>query len=127
MDTSDPMEARRCTAQSKQWRRRCRRTAIVGGRVCSAHGGKAPQVARSAAERLAALVDPAIAELARLVRRADSDTIKLAAIKDVLDRAGYKPKERVEQTGKLTIEVVYGDDSPSSPETPALGPATDQE
>lgn len=129
MDGRDLMDARRCSAQSKQSGQRCRRFAIAGGRVCSIHGGKAPQVVRTAAERLAALVDPALAELSRLVRRADSDTIKLAAIKDVLDRAGFKPKERVEQSGKLVIEVVYGDgaDAGADPSaTPALGPAADQ-
>lgn len=38
-----------CTAQSKRSGERCRKYAIPGGRVCSIHGGKAPQV-RQAAE-----------------------------------------------------------------------------
>lgn len=92
------------------------------------HGGGAPQVKQAASERLAAMVDPALAELSNLVRRAESEAIKLAAIKDVLDRAGFKPKERIEQSGKLVIEVVYGDDdSASASAAPALGPAGDQE
>jgi hypothetical protein len=101
-----------------------------GQAVCKMHGGKSPQALRTAAERLAALVDPAIEELGHLVRYADSDTIKLAAIKDVLDRAGFKPKERVEQSGKLVIEVVYGDgddDSAGPSQAAALSAASSQD
>lgn len=98
-----------------------------GQTVCKMHGGKSPQALRSAAERLAALVDPALSALGELVKVAETDAVRLAAIKDVLDRAGFKPKERIEQTGKLTIEVVYGDDSSGPFEAPALSPATDQE
>lgn len=128
MDGRNLMDARQCTARSKQSQQRCKRAAILGGRVCSIHGGKSPRAIKSAAERLAAIVEPALVELARLVVRADSEAIKLAAIKDVLDRAGFKPKERIEQSGKLVIEVVYGDDDSASPfEAPALGAASDQE
>jgi hypothetical protein len=73
---------------------------------------------RSAQERLAAMVDPALSALAQLVDAAESDVVRLAAIKDVLDRAGYKPKDRVEQSGRVQIEVVYGDQD----EMPALAP-----
>lgn len=99
-----------------------------GQRVCKLHGGKSPQALRSAQERLAAMVDPALSALAELVEQAESDVVRLAAIKDVLDRAGYKPKDRVEQSGKLVVEVVYGDDEGTGTfEAPALGPAMDQE
>lgn len=97
--------------------------------MCVIHGGKAPQVMRTAAERLAAMVDPALAELARLVESAENDVVKLAAIKDVLDRAGYGPKQRVEQNGRLVIEVVYGDGQTGDDNVAsfALGPATNPE
>jgi hypothetical protein len=99
-----------------------------GQNVCKMHGGKSPQALRSAQERLAALVDPALSALSRLVDQADSEVVQLAAIKDVLDRAGFKPTERVEQSGKLVIEVVYNNDDPEDQSAaPALGPATDQE
>jgi len=47
--------------------------------------------------KLAILVDPAIGQLEKLL---DSkvDSVKLAAVKDILDRAGYKRVDRVEQT-----------------------------
>lgn len=82
----------------------------------------------SAQQRLNEMVDPALVELGRLVIDADNDAIKLAAIKDVLDRAGFKPRERIEQSGKVVIEVVYGDDDSQGSFTPlALSPATDQD
>jgi hypothetical protein len=33
------------------------------------------------------------------------DSVKLAAVKDILDRAGYKPEDRVEQTNYEAEEV----------------------
>lgn len=64
------------------------------------HGGKAPQVERANARRvLDELVGPALVQLRRLV---EDDSIpanvKLAAVRDVLDRAGFKPTEKVEVT-----------------------------
>lgn len=47
---SDPMGSPQCTAKSKQSGQRCKRPPVVGGTVCSSHGGKAPQV-RNAIER----------------------------------------------------------------------------
>lgn len=97
---------------------------MLGQTVCKMHGGKSPQALKSAQERIAAMVDPALAQLARLVEQADSDSVKLSAIKDVLDRAGYKPKDRVEHAGGTTIRVVYDDGSLT---TAALGTAADTE
>ena len=87
-------DARRCTARSKQSHVRCKRAAIVGGKVCYYHGGKIPQVVASARERINAMVDPALYALRQLVDNADSDSVRLSAIKDILDRAGYKPVDR---------------------------------
>lgn len=64
------------------------------------HGGSAPQVKRSAHERLAEMVDPLLSELFRIAQSGDSDAVRLAAIKDALDRAGYKSNSRLEVTGK---------------------------
>jgi hypothetical protein len=127
MDEGNLSNPRRCTARSKQSQGRCKRWAITGGTVCPIHGGSAPQVRRSAEQRLADLVDPAITALTELVESSNIDAIRLAAIKDVLDRAGFKPRERIEQSGKVVIEVVYGDDSQGSFAPLALSPATDQD
>jgi hypothetical protein len=100
--------ARQCTATSKQSGERCRRTAIVGGFVCSHHGGGTPAVKKSARERLLALVDPALDALLRALKTgppcehcgrsdADRDPVVLRAAQLVLDRTGYHPTLAVAQ------------------------------
>jgi hypothetical protein len=42
------------------------------------------------------MVDPLLTELFRIAQGSDSDAVRLAAIKDALDRAGYKPREQVD-------------------------------
>jgi hypothetical protein len=94
---------RQCTAKSKQSGQRCKRTPIPGASVCKFHGGGAPQVEAKAKERLAALVDPAIARLEELLVSGE-DTVAMRAVIDVLDRNGFKPKEtlRFEWNGDLS-------------------------
>ena len=53
---ADLMEDRRCRARSKRSGQRCKRAAIVGGTVCSMHGGNTPAV-RAAAERRAMVAE----------------------------------------------------------------------
>jgi hypothetical protein len=62
------------------------------------HGGKASQVKAKAAERLAALVDPAIAKLLKLLS-SELDGVALGAVKDVLDRNGLKTPDKTEISG----------------------------
>lgn len=85
----------RCTATSKTTKQRCGRSAIPGGVVCRYHGGAAPQVQRKAAERLAALVDPAIDALSDIVKN-PLHPDRLRASKDILDRTGHKSPEQIE-------------------------------
>jgi hypothetical protein len=47
------MTRQRCSAQRSKGRGQCGAYAIHGATVCRAHGGRAPQVKRKAAERLA--------------------------------------------------------------------------
>ncbi len=53
------------------------------------------------------MVHPALDALRRLIDRADSDSVKITAIKDVLDRTGFKPPVHVEAEQDTTIHVVY--------------------
>ena len=81
---------RRCRAHTSDGRP-CGRFAIRGGTVCPMHGGSAPAVRRAAALRLAELVQPALAVVARLL--ADPATppgVKLRAAETVLDRYGFE-------------------------------------
>ena len=62
--------------------------------MCQAHGGGAPQVRRSAAMRILALVDPALANLANDLKSKER-TIRQRATFDVLDRAGLKAADKL--------------------------------
>ncbi len=80
---------KRCRATSQHSNAPCRNAAVPGGTVCRFHGGAAPQVKRAAALRLAALVDPAIATLAREMTSATNKPAdRLRAAENILDRAG---------------------------------------
>jgi len=86
--------SRICTARRTNGQP-CGKVAIRGGNVCMNHGGAAPQVRARAMERLERLVNPALDELEKLLVIADKDSVRLAAIQDVLNRTGYKPPEQV--------------------------------
>lgn len=59
------------------------------------HGGAAPQVKEAARLRILELVNPALATLGRALRqKGKPDAQAIAAAKDILDRAGFKPVER---------------------------------
>jgi hypothetical protein len=64
------------------------------------HGGQAPQALAKAEERMRSLVHPAISALAQLI--ADND---LAASKYVLDWAGFKAPDKLQQDGHVTLEI----------------------
>lgn len=96
----------RCAARSKQKGIQCGRTAIAGGTVCRYHGGAAPQVMRSAEERLKALVDPAILRLHQLMMQDQFPSVAIAATKDVLDRDGKLGKAKETQDIDLKTEIV---------------------
>jgi hypothetical protein len=62
------------------------------------HGGKAPQVKAKAEDRIREMVDPALNRLRELLDD-ELSGVALAAVKDVLDRAGYAARQRLEHTG----------------------------
>lgn len=89
---------RRCTAMRSNGEDRCRKSAILGGNVCFTHGGAAPQVTKRAKERLLELVEPALAQLSKIIMNKNTaDNVKLAAVKDILDRVGLGASIKVEQ------------------------------
>ena len=87
-----------CSAHARSGNQ-CRRHAIAGGIVCTMHGGAAPQVKRSAALRLAALVDPAIGVLTRALGQKKDVRVAVAVAQDILNRNGYKSAEEIKLLG----------------------------
>jgi hypothetical protein len=93
-----------CTAKSKTTGNQCGQPAKPGGTVCRYHGGAAPQVEAANHRRiLAALIGPALTRLTKLIED-DSVPASVAyqAVRDVLDRGGFKPTEK--------HEVMFTDD-----------------
>lgn len=101
---------RRCKATTRSGNR-CGNYAIVGGTVCRMHGGAAPQVRMAARARLAALVDPAIDALTRVLVEPEQVTRdefgrphligpsfseRVRAAEAILDRAGYPKRTEVD-------------------------------
>ena len=55
------------------------------------------------------MVLPALNVLRRLIDAADGDSVKLAAVKDILDRAGLKPADLLAVDNQVTVRVSYAD------------------
>jgi len=90
------VEKRTCTAKKKDGTP-CKRPPIKGGTVCMSHGGAAPQVRRKANERLLQGVPKMLTELKRLATdESIPANVRLAAIRDWLDRAGIGESDKHE-------------------------------
>ena len=91
------MKAPRCTAFSHSSGRQCTRPAIRGASVCPAHGGSSPLVKAAAQRRIASFVDPAL-EVAyeMMTSKSTPAAVRYSIVKDILDRAGYKPVDKSE-------------------------------
>lgn len=96
-DPYDPHAAKRCTAHSSRTGKPCKGFRVPGATVCKMHGGSAPQVRAKAQQRLTEAADRMARQLLHMATdETVADTVKLAAIRDALDRAGVTQKTAVE-------------------------------
>lgn len=87
----------------------CRQRPIPGGSVCYWHGGAAPQVRKKAQERLTRGILPLLGHLYRLATDEEiPPNVRLAAIRDWLDRAGLNAKQEIELTVAPWQEMLEG-------------------
>lgn len=93
----DRMESKTvCTAKRRNGEP-CLNYAIRGAKVCRMHGGSAPQVRAAAQVRILMASDLAAAKLVDLMQSPTvDDRVKLAAAKDLLDRANLAGTQNVE-------------------------------
>ena len=63
------------------------------------------EIQRQMKENFGSLAIEAQQELRKLLK-SSNENVKLQAIKDVLDRAGYKPIDKTEISGGYTVELV---------------------
>lgn len=104
-------EKPRCGAKLKQGDGRCRKIAgtgtdHLGFGNCNLHGGStqtgrkhAETLRQEAWDRILRMTDPALSRLAQLIDGGETDTVRLGAAKDILDRAGLGAKHVHEHTG----------------------------
>lgn len=112
-----PPDERRCIARSvgksSQWMgNRCALYAIKGGKVCRYHGGNIPNVKKAAQAALAIAALPAAEKLIHIAlnKRGVSDSDRIKAIIQILDRAGVEGKQTIEVELSLwqkTLQTVY--------------------
>lgn len=50
----------------------------------------------------------AVEILLELARSAESENVKMQAVKDILDRAGYKPTEKSENKNEMSGKIEFG-------------------
>jgi hypothetical protein len=107
--THGPKPERRCTAHSSRTGDPCKNAAIKGHNVCRYHGGSAKHVKEAARIRLEHAADLMAKQLLEIALAGDTDTVKLAAIRDALDRAGLKaPSEVILSQGEpKPYEVIF--------------------
>ena len=104
-----PPHPRQCTAKSKLSGQRCGKYAMEAQSVCSFHGGKAKRALANAQRAVEAAdlrvrgLTPAAVEVLRELLHANSESVVLGAVKDILDRGGLKAAHRSEVDTEITV------------------------
>ncbi len=91
-----------CGARRKSDGEPCTNFARKGTNRCRKHGGNAPQVLAAAQVRLLMASDRLMAQLLQIAENKSEPTpVRLAAIRDALDRAGLGAKQQIEIEAKV--------------------------
>lgn len=88
-------QARRCRAHSSRTGEPCKNIALQAQSTCRFHGGAAKHVKAAARVRLENAADLMAKKLLGIAISGESETVRLSAIRDALDRAGLKPPAEV--------------------------------
>ena len=96
----------RCQAKAKGTGVQCAHYPMHGQRVCHIHGGKSPQALAKAEDRLRALEFPAIATLEHIITDGDTDQVRLAAARWLLELLGHRATVEVRGEHELVIRVI---------------------
>lgn len=88
---------RQCKAHKKTGER-CKNASLAGQQVCGYHGGAAKHSKDAARRRLDAAADSLAKQLLGIASSAASESVRLAAIRDALDRTGVSAPKHVELT-----------------------------
>lgn len=110
MQTSDRalVPAIRCTAVKRDGGP-CGRWALRGGTVCQVHGGKLPSVKKAARDNVEAARESILGLVPKAVRRledmmeAESESVVLAAVKEVLGQAGLVIVRKSESKQEVAV------------------------
>jgi len=86
----------KCTAHSKRTGAPCNNPPVAGLTVCRMHGGATKAAKAAARRRLDEAAERMAKQLLRIADSAESEAVRLAAVKDALDRAGLRPPEKVD-------------------------------
>lgn len=113
----NPSSPRRCTARKRNGKP-CRRYAILGGKVCPSHGGKAPKVRAMAAVRAEVsrwgLADSAVEPGEQLLRLVSQSAARAERYARLLEQA-YDAAERLREAHEAGgLLVSAGDDEESA-------------
>ena len=104
-----PPTATRCRATSKHTGNRCCRAVKFGALTCRKHGGAAPQTQRRARERVLFAAEDAISVIAAMMNDdAIPPAVRLAAARDMADRADTGAASKVELTVKPWKQIIGG-------------------
>jgi hypothetical protein len=69
------------------------------------HGGSSPQALKKAEERLRDLEHPAISRVAELIDHAESDAVRFAAARYILELLGHKASVQVQTEQEIVITI----------------------